>query len=296
MKSKVAYPKRQEVPKGQEGPILPPGTIGGAALGIVTASMCFLACLAFGTALLVNHATDHWLIQAGSAVTVQIIESHPQTAQEQLPPVLKILTQTSAIAHAKVIPSAYVIEMLEPWLGTGNVTTDLPLPILIDVQLDPLKKLNEHALRLELKAVAPGANLDTHGYWQEALGKTALILRLLAGFILLLVLLSTGTVLVFATRSALAANRQILEVLSLIGATDNYISRQFTSHLVKLSFLACFIGLMLCVSLFYFSQNLLPINIPPPLYVGVVSVAIGMTIFSWSITHRYVLRILKVRS
>ena len=279
--------------RGTEGPILPPGTVGGTALGIVTASMCFLACLAFGTALLVNHAADRWLVQAGSAVTVQIIETRFQSAQDQLPAVLKTLDRTPGIARAEVIPADDVIKMLEPWLGTGNVTDDLPLPVLVDVKTDPEAMLNERALRIELKAVAPGASLDTHGHWQETLGKTALILRMLAGFILLLVLAATGTVLVFATRSALTANREILEVLRLIGATDRFISRQFTRHLARQSLVSCLTGLALSGGLFYFSQNLLPVNIPMALYTGLGAVASTITFFSWFITHQYVMRILR---
>lgn len=278
----------------QEGPILPPGTIGGTALTIVTASMCFLACLAFGTALLVNHAADRWLVQAGSAVTVQIIESRSQSASEQLPAVLKTLARTQGIAEAEVIPSAEIVQMLEPWLGTGNVTDDLPLPVLVDVKIDPNTPLNERALRIELKAVAPGASLDTHGHWQETLGRTALILRMLAGLILLLVLMATGTVLVFATRSALTANREIIEVLTLIGATDRFISRQFTRHLAKQSLTACLAGLVLAAGLFYSSQGLLPLSIPATLYSGLGIIAFVIIFFSWFITHHYVMRLLRM--
>lgn len=279
--------------KAQEGPILPPGTIGGLALSIVTASMSFLACLAFGTALLVNDAADRWLVQAGSAITVQIVETRSQTAQEQLPAVMKTLKRTNGIARAEVIPADDIIQMLEPWLGTGNVMDDLPLPVLVDVQIDPNNKLNERALRIELKAVAPGASLDTHGYWQETLSNTALILRMLAGFILLLVLIATGTVLVFATRSALTANREILEVLTLIGASDSFISRQFTRHLARQSLIACLIGLALSTGLFYFSQSLLPLSVPGTLYTGLGLIAFIITFFSWFITHQYVMRILR---
>lgn len=276
------------------GPILPPGTIGGHALGIVTASMCFLACLALGAALLVNSAADRWLAQAASAVTVQIIESGNQTAQDQLPVVQKILARTPGIASAQVIERDDVVRLLEPWLGAGNVTDELPLPILLDIQLDPQTPVNQRNLKIELKAVAPGASFDTHGHWQESLAQGAFVLRMLAGFILLLVLTATATVLIFATRAALTANREILEVLNLIGATDHFISRQLTRHLARLSLLSSIIGMGLAMGLFYFSQNLLPIMPPPELFLGLVAVAALITFFSWFVTYHYVMRILNV--
>jgi len=38
----------------------------------------------------------------------------------------------------------------------------------------------------------------------------------------------------FATRGAMAGNREIIEVLHFVGAADSYISRQFQTHFLRL--------------------------------------------------------------
>jgi cell division transport system permease protein len=64
-----------------------------------------------------------------------------------------------------------------------------------------------------------------------------------AGFaILLLVLVVTVLSVTFATRGAMATNRPIIEVLHYVGATDNFVSRQFQRHFLILGFKGGAIG------------------------------------------------------
>ncbi len=52
--------------------------------------------------------------------------------------------------------------------------------------------------------------------------------------IMLLVLVATALAIGFATRGAMAGNRQIIEVLDLVGATDGFIAREFQKHFLRL--------------------------------------------------------------
>jgi cell division transport system permease protein len=131
--------------------------------------MCFLACLALGAVLTVNKAAHNWLTQATGAVTVQITDTENLTSGDQLQAVERVLKRTRGIASYEIIPEEKLIGLLEPWLGTGNVTADLPIPVMIDVILNPEQRFNEKGLRIELSAVAPGAKLDTHGRWRQNL-------------------------------------------------------------------------------------------------------------------------------
>lgn len=273
--------------------ILPRGAIGGPALFVVMTTMCFLACLALGSALLVDHAAAQWLKQASNAATVQIIEHSTQTAKEQIKPVMKILKRTPGIKAVREVSQQDLIAMLEPWLGQGNVTDDLPLPLMIEIDLAADKKLNQKALMIELKAIAPGAQLDTHGRWRNNLERGATLLRFLSGLILLLVLSATGTVLVFATRSALVATREILDVLHLVGATDNFIARQFSVHLLRQSLWACGLGFIVAISIFYIGANASGFNLPKHLLPTLMTVPIINVFFCWFITRHYVLRTLQ---
>jgi len=269
--------------------LLPKGTIIGPALIMVTAIMCFLACLTVGASLISNNLSQRWLTQASSALTVQIVDHHSQTAKEQLPAVLKTLQQTPGIHYAEILPDSTMIALLEPWLGTGNVSQDLPLPILIDLVPDAATPLNIDLLNIALKTVAPGASLDTHGRWRHALEQTINILRLLSGFILLLVTCAAATVIIFATRAALSANTDILDVLYLAGAYDDYIVRQFEFHFLKLAFWAGFMGYFISICAFLFVKDLLPDVLDFIFYMKLAMVPIIALLMTWVLTRHYVM-------
>ena len=59
---------------------------------------------------------------------------------------------------------------------------------------------------------------------------------------LFLVLSATGLAIVFATRGAMAGNREIIEVLHFIGADDRYIAAQFQRHFAVLGIRGGVIG------------------------------------------------------
>ena len=68
--------------------------------------------------------------------------------------------------------------------------------------------------------------------------------------ILLLVAAATTAIIVSATRSALASNREIVEVLHFVGATDRYIAREFERHFLRLGVRAGLVGAVCAIAVF----------------------------------------------
>jgi len=90
------------------------------------------------------------------------------------------------------------------------------------------------ALREKLAAQIPGATLDDHRGWVErmrAMSRNAS----LAGLVVLgLVFAATMLSVMFATRGAMSTNRQIIEVLHVIGARRDFIAGEFQRHFLLL--------------------------------------------------------------
>lgn len=275
--------------------LLPPRNMAGPALLAVTLVMTLLACLALGSTVLVDRAAERWLTRATSAVSIQIVETRNQTADEQLPAVLRELSATPGVANFRVLDKSELVRLLEPWLGAGNISTDLPLPLLIEVTPERAENFAEAALRARLTAVAPGAQLDTHGRWRETLERMARALRFFAGLVLVMVTLATGTVILFATRAGLKTNEDILDVLHQIGAQDSFISRRFEKHFVKLTAIASTLGFLAALAFFYALGPLVPDARSSGFLVYLICVpAIAMP-FSWQVTRYYVMTSLKTR-
>ncbi len=84
--------------------------------------------------------------------------------------------------------------------------------------------------------------LDDHRHWQRQIRTVTRSFALGGLAILLLVGAATTAIIVSATRSAMASNREIVEVLHFVGATDRFIAREFEKHFLRLGIRAGLVG------------------------------------------------------
>jgi cell division transport system permease protein len=192
--------------------------------------MTYLACLMLAGALLLSELLDRWSSDLTGTVTVQVMpleDETPAVVAGRVEKLIGLLQQQRGIASARSIPLPEIAALLEPWLGAGASLEDLPLPRLIDVRLDGAAPPSMEVLRTMLSNADPGAVLDDHGMWREQLAGLIGALGAVAGFVVALVAVATVGIVVFATRSGMAAHQDVIEVLHLIGARDVFIARQF---------------------------------------------------------------------
>jgi cell division transport system permease protein len=230
--------------------VMPAAGATGLSLVLVIAAMCFLASLALGAALSVAHVTDDWTSELSGALTVEIKPSTTMEPDEQIRAVLYILSQGEGIISARALSQEDMAALLEPWLGTGNVTEDLPLPHLIDVRIDADNPPDLAALSDAISQAAPGAVLDTHRQWQAQLLSAARAAEWLAYAVLCVVAATMIAIVTFATRAGLSANREVVEVLHLTGARDRFIAAEVQRHFLHLGFRGGLIGLVLSIATF----------------------------------------------
>src|SRR5690606_37517119 len=93
-----------------------------------------------------------------------------------------------------------------------------------------------------LAAEVPGATLDDHRAWTSRIQTMASVTILVGIGILGLVFLATVLSVVFATRGAMAGNRDVVSVLHFVGAADAYIAREFQRHFLMLGLRGGLIG------------------------------------------------------
>src|SRR5205085_6911404 len=117
-------------------------------------------------------------------------------------------------------------KLLEPWLGSGGLEADLPIPALIDVDLNPGAPGIE-TFRSAILAVAPSARVDDSAAWLAPLAKLISALRMLAGALVVLMILASAATVVLAAKAALDTHRNTIEVLHLMGSTDVQVARLF---------------------------------------------------------------------
>ncbi len=209
----------------RETPIVPPS--GGAARLVVfaAAAMSFLAVCAAGFGLAADRLADKWSEELAQGATV-LVSAPAELMEERMAAALAALRSTPGVAAATPLTDAEQQELLAPWLGAGAPLDALEAPRLIAVTLDG-EGPDGADLSRRLEMEAPGAVFDDHARWRAPLARAAAALRLLAAGSVLLTALSAAAMVMLAARATLASNRQVVETLRLLGATDSFVARAF---------------------------------------------------------------------
>jgi cell division transport system permease protein len=247
-------PRMPEALPRLHAPIVPGNSIAGRALVAVVAIMAFLASMTTGAVVLISAAASDWQAEVAREITIQV---RPQSGRELEVEVRKaadIARAAPGVAEVRPYTPEESSRLLEPWLGSGLVLADLPVPRMIVVKVAPGAALDLPALRKALSDQVPGASIDDHRGWIEqmrSMSRTAV-----TGGILILLLVFAATVLsvTFATRGAIATNRPVVEVLHFIGAPDSFIAGHFQRHFLWLGLKGGAIGGGAAILLFAFAE------------------------------------------
>lgn len=221
-------------PRAAHPPLVPVESIAGSALVTVIAIMTFLAALTAGAAQLVASASSEWQSAVAREVTIQIRPVAGRAIDQEVARAADIARAAPGIAAVKVYSRQESERLLEPWLGTGLNLDQLPVPRLIVLRLDDQKSADFPALRRALVENVRGVTLDDHRVWIARLASMAQSIVVLAIGIVALVIAATALAVAFATRGAMAGNRDIVEVLHFVGASDSYIADEFQTHFLRL--------------------------------------------------------------
>jgi cell division transport system permease protein len=218
----------------REQPLVPASSIAGRALVTVIAIMTFLAALTAGTAMLIADSAQDWRGEIGREMTIQVRPVVGRDIEADTTSAVAAARGITGVADVYAYTKAQSEELLQPWLGSGLDLSELPVPRLIVVKLTRNAKLDVDALRKTVLDKVPNATIDDHRLWLERLSIMAGTVVVVATIIFVLVMVAMVLAVGFATRGAMAGNREIIEVLHLVGAADGYISRQFQRHFFRL--------------------------------------------------------------
>lgn len=198
----------------------------------ITGLMVFFVTLALAANLMLNGVTQKWVSGLEGSLTVELQQDvadasiTTKTAQR----ILGLSERHPAVASARALPRKEIEAMIEPWLG-GNIPSGVTLPLLIDIKLNPEADIVK--LQADIKAIAPQATIDTH---DAMLDDVRILTTTARSFVVLLtaVIIALAAVTIAGiVGSKLAIHRPEVETLHLIGASDEYIARQFRHHTLK---------------------------------------------------------------
>ncbi|MFM7029342.1 MAG: cell division protein FtsX [Chakrabartia sp.] len=234
--------------------VLPEGRLAGPMPWVI-AIMIFLTVLAAAAGLALARAHNGLSADLAGRVTIQILEPNPVRQAKQAEAIEARLASLEGVVNFQRVSEAEMARLLEPWFGQIGLG-DLPVPLMMDVTLDPRAEDALGGLQVAVKAIAPSARVERHAQWLGPLVQLMQALTWLSGLLVFLIALCVVAVIVLAARSALNMHRPTIEVMHLLGATDRQIARLFQRRLAMDALFGAGVGLVAgLVALFLLHQR-----------------------------------------
>lgn len=272
------------------------------SLSFVISIMSFLLCLALCFVLWTATLTHSWRTDIDSHITLQLRPDSGSDMSSRILTAQSILSEFSGVRSVRVLSESDSASLLEPWLGANFDFSQIPIPRLLSISINTESPPDLPALVARLSTEVGSVSLDNHYVWSDRVGSVSRSVIFLCLFIFFLVFLATVFIVIFATRAALSSNSDSVEVLHFVGATADYIARQFQFHFFILGFRGSIFGaaliILLLVSLHYnfFSLDIftIPTGLSPfslivswYLYPCLFAIALSLAILT-SLTSRFV--------
>lgn len=212
-------------------------TTGTNFLILLIALMTFLIAMASTGSFAINAMTEAWSSGLENKATIEIpAEKSDGTlrTKEQISAftadVAKSLARNGNIKDFEILDQNDIAELVSPWLGDDMVLNEIPLPGLISLELNNSDSETIDTLVQSLALINDNIRLDTHEGWLGQLLRVTNSLQFGGAFVIIIIAITTITAIAGGVRSRMAIHRADIELLHLMGASDDYITKQFQRH------------------------------------------------------------------
>ena len=253
--------KQNFVPRKQELQLKSENT--SLFLKVIISIAIFIFAITLSGVLAVDSMITNWNKSILGSLTVQIIPSSTLDKEKSVAETsameekaVDFLKSVNGIIKVTPLSDEQMTELLSPWLGDDVDIRDLPVPRIIDVKLDSDANIDFTQLAKDLSQVSPLASLDNHKLWLNKLIAFADGIKMIATTILLLVTLITSGAIFYTTKMSLGLQRNVIEILHIIGAKDTYIAQQYAKHMGKIGFIGGLCGIIFAIPSIFFIGNL----------------------------------------
>ncbi len=226
--------------------LLPEGRMAGPMPWVI-AIMMFLTVLAAAAGMALAGSARNLGKDLDARLTVQLPEPNAGLRDAQANQILIGLRRLAVVKTAEVVPQAQLSALLEPWLGSEGIDGDLPLPALIDVELKRTGSDDIAVVRELVAMIAPAARVDQQALWLQPLANLLRSLIWLAAGLVTLMTIATSAAVVLAARAALNTHRATIDVLHLLGSSDNQIAGLFQRRIALDALFGGLAGLLLAL-------------------------------------------------
>jgi cell division transport system permease protein len=262
--------------------------------------MTVLCLLATSTSVVLGKALSQWTSGLENSLTIEVPAG--SNAAALATSIENALDGLDGVKRATRLNRDDISGLIAPWLdGLESQLSDLPLPILIQVDL----RLRDHATIESIRSTVAGLSdtirIDAYETWLTDLMRLTTTIRLVAFALLIMILSITALTIAGAVRSRMAIHHEELRLLHIMGAEDRYIAKQFRNYILQLAMRGVIFGCALFIlifGLFFLIKPETGLFIPSDLsalnsYVIIGIVPFVLIILSFMTAQHTVLKVLR---
>jgi cell division transport system permease protein len=217
------------------------------ALAALLATLLYVSSLALLVHFVLGHAADGMDVGLRSSMTIEVLNPTAEqkdwrSADERIKILQENIRKIKGVQRVEPVPFSHMRDLLKPWLGDRTSLDALPLPMLLDVQLDPHAGIDRKAINAAVNAV-DGAMLDDHGQFMNQLTRFGASMRSVSLYVVVLGLLALILSAYFAAQATFYMNREMIGILHLIGAEENAIAQHTGMAILRLMLLSVSVAL-----------------------------------------------------
>lgn len=230
-------------------------------MGLLT----FLSVLTLGIALSIGTGVIRWNSQWNNFATIQVTDSKHIDSTKKI-----IEENRDKMKSVRQISDDEMAELMRPWISNGGNALKNYLPTMWEIEFkssDDLEKVqNSVEKNARFLSHASALKTSTSAGW-KMIGISVLVLALALGAI--------GVSISYIARNTAMLHRRELEILTQIGASDNFVARQMQIIVAKITTLAAIYGFVAAVPVL-----LLILGTAHSARVGLLAM-LGLNAFGW---------------
>jgi len=226
--------------------------VGTNLISWTTGLMVFFVTLTLATNLGLSSLSKNWITDLSGTLTVEIkppIKSNQSAAvhtqskkkfKNKINKIMSMLHSRKDIAEARLLSDKEIRDLIEPWIGENTALDAIPLPTLIDIKIS--ENTNTTQLKLDLTKIEPSVSIDNH---TDTIDDIQKIIQTSSSFIFILSIIIASLAVISISgivRSKLLIHKVEIETLHLIGASNEYIAKQFRHHTLHNTLKGALIG------------------------------------------------------
>jgi|GEM_PF-1898529 len=184
-------------------------------------------------------------------------QSQEAYTEKRIANVIDIISETPKVVQVSLLSELEMQRLLTPWFGKKINAYDIALPTLINIQVNTTRgTFNEQELLKKLRTIEPKTKFLKQMSWQSIVEQSSIKIQFFISGLLVLILLAASGTISFITRTNMLMQKSIIELLTLLGATDSFIANRYKKKTLQIaleSLSKALIGLMITVGFIWWA-------------------------------------------